>query len=229
MERMSQALLVFDMDGVLVDVTESYRETIAQTVEHFTGAKLSNEKIQDYKNQGGWNDDWKLSHHIVAAAGVPAAFDEVKAYFQSIFLGSGSDGLMQRERWVAKPGALERLNHAFRFAVFTGRPKEDARLTLDRFAPELLFDPIIGMYDVERHKPDPEGLLRILQENSGSTVFYVGDTVDDARAARAACVPFIGIAAPSNPLYIDLVFLFQEEGAYAIVDDINYLEEVFAS
>jgi HAD superfamily phosphatase len=30
-------LLVFDMDGVLVDVTESYRETIAQTVERFTG------------------------------------------------------------------------------------------------------------------------------------------------------------------------------------------------
>jgi hypothetical protein len=42
-------------------------------------------------------------------------------------------------------------------------------------------------------------------------------------------VPFIGIAAPSNPLYLDLVFLFQEEGAYAIVDDINYLEEVFTA
>ena len=58
---------------------------------------------------------------------------------------------------------------------------------------------------------------------------YIGDTVDDARCARAAKVPFIGIAAPSNPLYIDLVFLFQAEGAYAIVDDINYLDEVFAS
>ena len=30
-------MLVFDMDGVLVDVTESYRETIVRTVEHFTG------------------------------------------------------------------------------------------------------------------------------------------------------------------------------------------------
>jgi HAD superfamily phosphatase len=55
----------------------------------------------------------------------------------------------------------------------------------------------------------------------------VGDTVDDARAARAAKVPFIGIAAPSNPLYIDLIFLFQAEGAYAMVDDINFLHEVF--
>ena len=37
---MSQPILIFDMDGVLVDVTESYRETIARTVEHFTGRRL---------------------------------------------------------------------------------------------------------------------------------------------------------------------------------------------
>ena len=36
---MNQPLIVFDMDGVLVDVTESYRESIAQTVKHFTGVE----------------------------------------------------------------------------------------------------------------------------------------------------------------------------------------------
>jgi len=30
-------VLVFDMDGVLVDVSDSYRETIIRTVAHFTG------------------------------------------------------------------------------------------------------------------------------------------------------------------------------------------------
>jgi phosphoglycolate phosphatase-like HAD superfamily hydrolase len=39
------------MDGVLVDVTESYRETIARTVERFTGAAITREKIQEYKNR----------------------------------------------------------------------------------------------------------------------------------------------------------------------------------
>ena len=83
------------------------------------------------------------------------------------------------------------------------------------------------MEDVRNHKPAPDGLIEIVRINSDSEVYYVGDTVDDARCAKAAHVPFIGIAAPSNPLYIDLVFLFQAEGAYAIVDDINFLEEVF--
>ena len=225
--EMTRPILVFDMDGVLVDVTESYRETIARTVEHFTGVKPTREKIQEYKNQGGFNDDWKLSHHMVSET-VEASFEDVTAYFQKLFLGDGIDGLMGREQWIARPGVLERLNERFQFAVFTGRPKEEAEMTLRRFAPELVFDPIIGMYDVEKRKPEPEGLLRILERYCECKVYYVGDTVDDAQAARAARVPFIGIAGPQNPSYLDLVFLFQAAGAYAIVDDINYLEEVFA-
>jgi HAD superfamily phosphatase len=220
-------LLVFDMDGVLVDVTESYREAITQTVAHFTSHEITNQQIQDYKNRGGWNDDWRLSRHIVTQAGVDVPFEEVKSYFQSIFLGE--NGLIMREQWVAKPGTLEKLNERFHFALFTGRPKREAEFTLKRFAPELRFDPIVGMHDVENHKPAPDGLLRIANTNGASKLFYVGDTVDDARSAKAAGVPFIGIAAPSNPRYLDLVFLFQAEKAYAIVDDINYLEEVFAS
>jgi HAD superfamily phosphatase len=225
---MTKPILVFDMDGVLVDVTESYRETIAQTVEHFTGSRISHEAIQQYKNEGGWNDDWQLSHHIVTQAGVDAGFETVKEHFQRLFHGNGSDGLMLRERWVAQPGTLEKLSEQFRFAIFTGRPKEEAQLTLDRFAPGIPFDPIVGMYEVENRKPAPDGLLRILKDNCDCKVFYVGDTVDDARAARAAKVPFIGIAGPDNPLFIDLIFLFQAEGAYAMVDDINFLREVFA-
>ena len=224
---MNQPLIVFDMDGVLVDVTESYRESIAQTVRHFTGVALTRQQIQDYKNQGGWNDDWKLSHHIIGRAGVNIEFETVKQYFQELFLGDGSNGMILRERWVARAGVLERLMERFRLAVFTGRPKEDAALTLGRFSGGLLFDPVVGMYDVPRQKPAPDGLLQIARQSGGAPAFYVGDTLDDARAARAANVPFIGIAAPANPRYLDLVFLFQGEGAHAILDDINYLEEVF--
>jgi HAD superfamily hydrolase (TIGR01548 family) len=221
---MTKPILVFDMDGVLVDVTESYRETIAATVEHYTGARPTNEQIQQFKNQGGFNDDWELSHHIITGVGFDVPFEEMKAYFQSLFLG----GLILREKWIAREGVLEKLAEQFRLAVFTGRPREEADLSLKRFAPYLTFDPIVAMEDVDHKKPAPDGLLRIAEANPGAKLFYVGDSIDDARSARAAKVPFIGIAAPSNPTYLDLVFLFQEEHSYAIVDDINYLHEVFA-
>jgi HAD superfamily phosphatase len=220
---MTQPILIFDMDGVLVDVTESYRETIAATVEHFTGARPTPDQIQQFKNQGGFNDDWQLSHFIIAGVGIEVPFEEMKAHFQKLFLG----GLIQREKWIARPGVLEKLSAQFQLALFTGRPREEADITLKRFAPSLNFDPIVAMEDVTEKKPSPEGLLRIAQSNPDAKLIYVGDSIDDARSARAARVPFIGIAAPSNPTYLDLVFLFQEEHAHAIVDDINYLEEVF--
>src|SRR5215471_21195432 len=72
-----ERILVFDMDGVLVDVSESYRETIQQTVEHFTGKRITREHIQEWKNRGGWNDDWALSTAIIHAAGKDTKYDDV--------------------------------------------------------------------------------------------------------------------------------------------------------
>ncbi len=223
---MEHGLIVFDMDGVLVDVSESYREAIAQTVQHFTGYSISHTEIQDYKNEGGFNDDWVLSHHVIRRRGVAVDFETVVNHFQHLFHGNGTDGLILRERWIAKEGFFERVNARFDFAIFTGRMRWEAGLTLQRFAGGLRFDPIIGMEDVKELKPAPEGLLRIREAAGSRPLWYVGDSVDDARSGRAARVPFIGIAAPSSPKRDELISIFQEEQAIAILDDINQLQTV---
>ena len=223
---MSDQLLVFDMDGVLVDVTESYRETIQRTVEHFTARRISRAEIQDWKNRGGWNDDWALSHRLITDAGVHVEYQAVVDYFNSIFHGNGSDGLILRERWIARDGLFERLAETFRLAVFTGRLRWEAELTLKRCAPRLRFAPIVGTDDVTRPKPAPEGLLKICDECRPARHWYIGDTVDDARCAREAGAPFIGIAAPANPRYDELVDVLKAEKAAAILDDINQIERV---
>ena len=88
-------MIIFDMDGVLVDVRESYRETICVTVEHFTSKQISRELIQEYKNQGGWNNDWSLSQKIAADLGTDVPYEEVVAYFQKVFFGpTPEEGLM---------------------------------------------------------------------------------------------------------------------------------------
>lgn len=225
---MDRQLIVFDMDGVLVDVTESYRETIVQTVAHFTGASITRAQIQDYKNQGGFNDDWKLSHHLIAQQGVSVEFQAVVDYFQGLFHGNGTDGLIQREQWIAHDGLFERLAARFDFAIFTGRMRWEAAVTLKRFAPSVRFDPIIGTEEVTAHKPAPEGLLKIAAAAGGRKIWYVGDTVDDARCARAAAVPFIGIASTGSPRRAELVSLFEAENAVAVIDGINQLESVLA-
>src|SRR5271156_3051126 len=102
-------LIIFDMDGVLVDVTESYRAAITCTVANFTGKQVTNEMIQEYKNKGGFNDDWLLSQRLIQDNGLNVRYQDVVEFFQSIFLGADNDGLILKERWLAKPGHLEAL------------------------------------------------------------------------------------------------------------------------
>lgn len=220
-------ILVFDMDGVLVDVADSYRVTIQKTIESFTGRLVTRELIQDFKNQGGWNNDWDLCHKLVNDYGVSVTYRQVVDCFNGFFFGNGNqEGLIYRERWLPKDGVLERLAQRFQFALFTGRVPDELKITVERFAHGLTFDPIITADVIANPKPAPDGLLRIAELNPCKKLFYVGDTVDDARAARAAGVPFYGIAAPESVRYEELVKVLENENAVAVLDDVNQLEAV---
>ncbi len=223
---MSKRFIVFDMDGVLVDVSDSYRATVIQTVEDFTGKRITGDLIQDFKNQGGWNDDWDLSHRLVLDHGGNAAFEDVVRHFNKLFFGNGTDGLIMRERWIARPGVLERLAERYQLAIYTGRRDYEVEPTLARFAGDLRFDPIVTSDMVANLKPAPDGLFRIREMHPNKDFRYVGDTIDDCRCASAAGVPFIGIAAPAGPRHNESVALFKAEGAIAVLDDINQLESV---
>jgi HAD superfamily hydrolase (TIGR01548 family) len=221
-----ESLIVFDMDGVLAEVTESYREAIVETVEHFTGTRIERESIQDYKNAGGWNNDWALSQKICADLGTHIDYETVVDYFNAIFLGQNGDGLIRRESWIPTPGLLERLSQNSGLAVFTGRLRYELDITLNRFAPQMAFDPIICADDVIKGKPAPDGLFAIQQRKPGRKLWYVGDTIDDARSATAAGVPFIGILAEAHSRREELRQLFEQEKAVAIIDNVNQIEGV---
>src|SRR6478609_84899 len=155
-------LLVFDMDGVLVDVAESYRESIVQTVKHFSGRDVSREQIQEYKNQGGWNNDWALTQRMLHDVGAEIDYATVVEQFNKIWVGDeGREGLVARERWIGDPGLFERLAAKYQFAIFTGRTHWETKITLNRFAQGISFYPIVCADDVTLTKPDPEGLLKI--------------------------------------------------------------------
>lgn len=221
-------VLVFDMDGVLAEVGDSYRESIVQTVLHFTGKTISREAIQEYKNQGGWNNDWALSQKICSDFGVEVSYQQVVDYFVEIFFGDGTNGLILREKWIPRDGLLERLGETFELALFTGRLRSEIAPTVQRFAPEVPFGLVVAADDVMNGKPAPDGLLQIARLRPGVKLWYVGDTVDDARSAESAGVPFIGIAAPDVPLRDEVVALLKQHGAIAVLNDVNEIEEVLS-
>lgn len=216
-------VLVFDMDGVLVDVSDSYLATIAATVAHFVGRTPAAGAIARYKNAGGWNNDWMLAHQLIKDAGnVDVVYEEVVEIFQRIFLGDNNDGLITRERWIPEKGLLEKLGQSHALAIFSGRPRQEIEVTLARFAPQVSWTAIVGDMETPRPKPAPDGLHAIAAAHAGSKVIYVGDNVDDARSARAAGVRFIGIADDSGAA----AEILQREGASVILRSVNELERV---
>jgi HAD superfamily hydrolase (TIGR01548 family) len=221
-----EELIVFDVDGVLAEVSESYREGVVQTVQHFTGQRVTRELVQDYKNRGGYNNDWLLSQKISSDLGVEVPYDTVVEEFNKLFFGMNNDGLISRETWFPKAGLLERLGERYELGLFTGRLQYELDITLNRFAKAIPFDPVICAEHVREGKPAPEGLDLIRSRKPGRELFYVGDTVDDARSARAASVPFIGIVADSHLSRPEILRLFEEQQAIAVIENVNEIEEV---
>jgi HAD superfamily hydrolase (TIGR01548 family) len=61
---MEQTAVVLDIDGVLVDVADSYRRAIVESVRRVYGEEVGREAIQPLKNAGGFNNDWLVTDAI---------------------------------------------------------------------------------------------------------------------------------------------------------------------
>jgi len=58
---MNADAVVLDLDGVLVDVADSYRRAIVETVEYVYGDTIRKADVQRFKHAGGFNNDWELT------------------------------------------------------------------------------------------------------------------------------------------------------------------------
>ena len=53
--------VALDIDGVLVDVADSYRRAILESVERVYGESVDPSAVQAFKDAGGFNNDWDLT------------------------------------------------------------------------------------------------------------------------------------------------------------------------
>lgn len=71
---MKPEIIVFDIDGVLIDTSKSFRVAVSRTVQYYmtgvlgyidTGVLIQPEEVQLFKLAGGFNDDWLLSQSAI--------------------------------------------------------------------------------------------------------------------------------------------------------------------
>lgn len=225
-QKMDAALL-FDMDGVLVDVSGSYRRAIEETVHLFTGAVVPPGAVQAYKNQGGFNDDWKLTAQIIADAGVDVSYGAIVEAFQLKYQGRNWDGFIADEPALLRTDVLTTLAETYPLALVTGRPEAEARFTLERFGWDAYFPVVIAMeQQAGRGKPDPYPLELALSQLglSPERATYIGDTGDDMVAAKQAGCQAIGIVPPYLPA--PHAEVLRQAGADTVLTDVNALDRL---
>ena len=61
---MSELAVVLDIDGVLVDVADSYRRAVIESVRRVYDDTLDRTAIQPFKDAGGFNNDWLVTDAI---------------------------------------------------------------------------------------------------------------------------------------------------------------------
>ena len=187
--------VIFDMDGVLAEVSKSYREAIIQTASAY-GVTVSHADIDEIKAAGNANNDWDVTHRLVEGGGGSASLEEVTATFEGLYHG----GLYKNETLLVAYDLLYSLKQAgFPLGIVTGRPRDpDAMRFLEDFGLTELFDVVVTPDDAAS-KPSPEPVLlaceRLGLDPGG--VLMLGDTVDDVVSAVGAGAIPVGVLPPT--------------------------------
>jgi len=217
--------IIFDIDGVLIDVSQSYRIAIKKTAEFFLGRILSMNDVEEVKNRG-INDDCDAAELLIRENGGDFKKSVIIKKFGEYYLGRDFDGLVKDEKCLINEKVLKKLKK-YKLAVFTGRPKEEADYGLKRFNIKKYFNAVVVKENVKEGKPNPEGLLKIIKKlkvkNNG--VVYVGDNLADLRVAKNAGVNFIGVCPPN----VDKAYLkglLKSEGAEIVLNNVNEIVKV---
>jgi HAD superfamily phosphatase len=187
MKFRTNTTLIFDIDGVIRDVSSSYHRALADTVEHFTDQSYRPTALDivKLKSEGIWNNDWEASFELIrrfmVERSLPCAvnFEQVVDYFQRCYRGDDWNGYIQNEPLLVNQSYFNHLTEAgISWGFFSGASRASATFVLDRLN---IVNPVLVAMEDAPGKPDPTGLFLAIEKlrSVSDRVIYVGDTVAD--------------------------------------------------
>ncbi|HXW36539.1 MAG TPA: HAD family hydrolase [Nitrososphaerales archaeon] len=214
--------VLFDVDGTLMSFEFDVQGTRKAMIDTLSGMgmdvsglalSLPTQAILGWaRNQCGDGRAWEYS--------------QVRAALYSVLDGFEMESSAKARVLEGTKPALEAIGARSRLAVVTNSGRAAADKMLDRAGIRSLFEFVLTRDDVEEMKPGPAGLVKALGilQVSPSDAVYVGDSLLDILAGKAAGIRVISIA---TGLYSRE--RLKSEGAEFVLGSISELPSVLSS
>ena len=188
-------LLVFDLDGTLVDSTLDLANSVNATRVHLGLEPLPIPIVASYVGNG--------APVLVRKSIGPDAGEEQLDYALTYFLSWYRDHMLEHTR--PYPGVIDALDALAaagqKMAVLTNKPVRFSQTLLAGLGMDRYFFRVYGGNSFPEKKPDPHGLRMLMQEAGvpPERTWMVGDSSVDVLTARNAGVACVGVTYGIQP------------------------------
>ena len=188
---MKKKLVVFDLDGTLLDTLPDIRRAINYALSAYDIPPVSLEDTRKYVGRG-------LRNALIAAVNNSGAFIEDNDFSLMNELLVASYMKHPSDNTVPYDGIPELLkaltDNGIGVAIASNKKDEIVQKIVRNVLPSVHFDFVFGQCGAYPLKPDPEGILTEIGKLSltKDDIIYVGDSeVDYETASNAGCDSFI--------------------------------------
>ena len=196
----NKELIIFDMDGTLIDSAPSLAYALNQTLESH---KLPTYELATIRKWIGNGAEILIKRALVGDYNYEQVkidnkfFHRVKSLFLEIY---GANLTQHATLYDGVEETLQKLAQNYLLALATNKPAEFVSEILNHFQIEHYFHLSLGAGSVAKKKPDPQILLAICEklESTPEKSVMVGDSKNDLLAAKAANMDSIALTYGYN-------------------------------
>ena len=189
-------MVIFDLDGVLVDACEWHRKALNEALYDESNYEIS---IDDHKSTfNGLPTKVKLDKLISMGLVSKEKKEAIYNLKQEKTIEIIKNNAKAREEKITLLNYLRKRNVIV--ACFTNSIRETAELMLDKTGILDLFDRVVTNQDVSKCKPDPEGYISLLDyfSVSESETLIIEDSPKGIAAAEASGCMVIRVGSPDE-------------------------------
>jgi pyrophosphatase PpaX len=178
--------VLFDFDGTLADTLPVCFYAFRRVFKEFDNREVSDNEII---SMFGPSETGIIHENLSKKASVEGAINKYYTYYDELHnkLVENRDDILDLLRRIKSMG--------IKLGIVTGKARKSLEISMDKLGMNNLFDVIITGDDVERPKPNPEGVLSAISTlglPKYQTIF-VGDSNADIRAGKDAGILTIGV------------------------------------